>query len=135
MTSPKGLSSTFRIFCAILIIVPGLTFFSYGQGNPQHQRVPLAQDWSTNHLVFSRPGNFAQATQTRPFVEWYRLQSDPRYQFSLIRRNAARLRSGGGANTGSNSNVGSNGSSLLNAADFSVKPSARNLKKPQGDWS
>lgn len=80
----------YMIACILtaLIIFAGLGARIAGQENSS-PRVPLSEDWSTRHLVFSSPGSFEQATRTRPFLEWYRALSDPRYQFDQIRRAAA----------------------------------------------
>jgi len=80
----------YMIACILtaLIIFAGLGVRIAGQENSS-PRVPLSEDWSTRHLVFSSPGSFEQATRTRPFLEWYRALSDPRYQFDQIRRAAA----------------------------------------------
>jgi hypothetical protein len=115
------------------VIVIGLTVTIWGQENPQ-QRVPITEDWSTHHLVFSNPGTFEQATQNRPFPEWYRALADPRYRFDRIRRMAAKGRAAGGE-------------SVEPVADYEEQsdfiwlghsPPPRPVpvkKKPQGDWN
>ena len=76
------------VFCMVAVF-PVLI---HGQTASPPQRMPMTEDWSTHHLVFSDPGSFEQARQTRPFLEWDRALSDPRYQFVQIRRNAAKMR-------------------------------------------
>lgn len=46
---------------------------------PQHIRVFAIDDWSHHHTVYSRPSSVAQSS---------RLQSEPRYQQQLQKRNA-----------------------------------------------
>ncbi len=48
-----------------------------------HHRVPLVTDWSTKHVVFSKPRTAKDAA---------RLERDPRYQMQLARRNAPAFR-------------------------------------------
>ncbi len=111
---------------ATVTMVAGLTVQMCGQGSPQQQRVPMVDDWSTHHLVFSNPGTFGQAIQTRPFLEWYKVQTDPRHRMEQTWRNADRLR-GAGAN-------------IVPAADFGDSLGIKSRRpyhsrKPQGDWS
>ena len=85
----------FAILAVVVLTVASVTVMTPGQEAPNPSRVPLVEDWSTHHMVFSTPDKFEQATQSRPFLEWYRALSDPRYRFDQIRREADRRRGAG----------------------------------------
>ena len=119
------------------VIVIGLAGTIWGQENP-HPRVPVTEDWSTHHLVFSNPGTFEQATQNRPFLEWYRALSDPRYRFDQLRRMAAKRR----GESGENVEPAADSEERLDADWIAHPLPGRPLpgrpapkKKPQGDWN
>jgi len=111
---------------AVIAILAGFPALMFGQGNSP-QRVPMIEDWSTHHSVFSHPRAFEQATKTRTFLEWYKVQTDPRYQFAQIRRNAARMHRAGAVDLASTTGFADTLS--LN----SLSPNA--ASKSEGDWS
>ncbi len=53
------------------------------------QRVGLPTDWTHQHVIFSNPGTFQEATRNGNFERWYRIVNDPRFQMQQIRRHAA----------------------------------------------
>ena len=116
----NGLTPKLWMAVATVAMVAGLSVMLSGQEKPQHQRVPMSQDWSTQRMVFSNPGSFAQATKTHPFLDWYKVQIDPRYQFSQIRRNVARQ---GGK------------WKVMPPPPPPSRRSGHNKNKPDGDWN
>jgi len=134
----KRYRGTYTIGIAIAIVTTlGVIRIRVSGQENQQQRAPMVEDWSTHHLVFSTPGTFEQATRTRPFLEWYRALSDPRYQLDQIRRNAAKRRGGGEENL----------EPAVDIADFEdrfeferQRPHRPRLPvpieaKPSGDWN
>jgi len=61
-----------RVGIAVLIVIPGAAATLVGRRTPaiQNFRVPMVEDWSSRHLVFSAPQSILQNL---------RLQQDPRY--------------------------------------------------------
>jgi len=96
----------------------------------------MTQDWSTHHLVFSTPGTFGQGTQNRPFLEWYRALSDPRYRFDQLRRMAAARPASGGEEE-----IVEPVADTEEHLDFAFQGHGRprmpspNKEKPKGDWN
>jgi len=122
---------------ATVAMLASLTVLMSGQENPQQQRVPGIEDWSTHHMVFSNPGSFAQATQSRSFVDWYKIQMDPRYKMFLAKRNATWTRAAGGASVAPTTDRAGSLDSDLAIFRPSPKPPPlpKKTPKPQGDWS
>jgi len=58
------------------------------------QRVGLPTDWTHQHVIFSNPGTFQEATRNGNFAHWYRIVNDPRFQMQQLRRTAA-MKQGG----------------------------------------
>ena len=112
----------------------GLTALTFGQESSP-QRVPMIEDWSTHHLVFSHPGTFEQATQTRPFLEWYRALSDPRYQMELARRNADLKRGAGGASVAVEGDYADDFKWGGRLPPHRPRPLVAEQTKPEGDWN
>jgi hypothetical protein len=135
---------TWKLLTAVasVAMLAGFSLVMFGQENPQPQ-VPMIEDWSTHHLVFSDPGNFAQATQTRPFLEWYKVLNDPRYQMEMARRNADRTRPAGGASGAATSDYndslqadrrGPHAPGPPEPPEPPAPPGAEKTK-PAGDWN
>jgi hypothetical protein len=47
------------------------------------------EDWSHHHLVFSNPGTYVGSIRTGSFDKWYKVASDPRFNFQQLRRGGA----------------------------------------------
>jgi hypothetical protein len=123
------LSFFVAVFCMVLMS----SVLSHGQ-TASPQRIPMIEDWSTHHVVFSNPDTFEQATKTRPFLEWYRALSDPRYRFAQDRRNADRLRRAGGADVAPKDDF-EDSRNIDGRRPNPPAPPAPAKTKPQGDWN
>ncbi|MGO9640253.1 MAG: hypothetical protein ACLP1Y_02975 [Candidatus Acidiferrales bacterium] len=47
------------------------------------------EDWSHHHVVFSNPGTYVGSIRTGSFDKWYKVVSDPRFNFQQVRRGGA----------------------------------------------
>ena len=63
---------------AVVVFAGVQTASAQGSG----ERIPIANDWSERHVVFSHPDSLERAS---------RLRAEPRYWFQALRRNARRL--------------------------------------------
>jgi hypothetical protein len=77
-TGPLGLI-IFLILASILYLALRKSETHAQNQVPQHVRVSAIDDWSHHHMVYSRPASDAQSLK---------LQSEPRYQQQLEKRNA-----------------------------------------------
>ncbi len=72
------------VFVAACLVCLFAFPLSAQQGNSTNGRAPLVQDWSSRHIVFSKPANNWQAIVN---------QSDPRFWQQYYRRNQGKLAS------------------------------------------
>ncbi|MFZ3200764.1 MAG: hypothetical protein WA175_06410 [Candidatus Acidiferrales bacterium] len=75
------------VFAATFLVCVSAFTLSSREENSLVARVPLVEDWSHHHLVFSQPANMWQAAQ---------LRNDPRYWHQYYRENARTLSLTGG---------------------------------------
>ena len=125
---------------ATFAMIAGFAGMTYGQQaetqkQSQPQRVPLVDDWSTHHMVFSNPGSFSDAMQGKSFTDWYKTQANPRFKMEQARREAVRAHRGGEQNASSSNDPLNIFNEDSATPEVSKKPPAPTKVKPQGDWS
>jgi len=81
--------SLYRLLLLALALlgIIGLGILISGQEAPK-QGMPLIDDWSAHHLVFSNPGTAAEAQAQGRLEQWNRIVNDPRYIMQQLKRSA-----------------------------------------------
>ncbi len=85
-SAKRSLYRLLLVAVAFLGIV-GLGILIFGQEAPT-RGVPLIDDWSFHHLVFSSPGTAAEAMKNGESQQWYAITNNPRYQMQVLKRSA-----------------------------------------------
>lgn len=84
---------TLKLWTAVAAVamLAGLSVLMSGQEKSEEEqpRVPVIEDWSTRHLVFSNPGTYAQALDSRQEDWWERIVKNPRYTFQQMKRSSS----------------------------------------------
>jgi hypothetical protein len=69
-----------RLLLAGVLMICAVSVMRSGNAQGLVGRIPMINDWSHRHVVFSRPASIAQA---------WKLQAEPRYWLQALRRNPA----------------------------------------------